>query len=381
MRIAIDDSAAFNQGAGIGRYARNLVPAMLRELPDAKTTILYAPEPSIGSRFAQETAAMFSPYQKIRIRRLPLDRRRMDQLWFRARLPIPIEVWTGIRDLIYSPDFTAPPSLRAPTIVTVHDLAFEIVPERAPESLRRFLSAVVPRQINRAAAIVAVSKTTKNDLESRYGIQQGRVVVIPNAADERFFSAPPLSAEARRRLALPDQFLLVVGTIEPRKNHLNLFAAIERLPQHACQPLVVAGRIGWDAHEIIAKAEALQRAGRVILLDHVDDNVLPSLYASASAVVYPSWYEGFGLPVLEALASGTPVIASDIPAHREVAHNLATFVDPGDVDDLADVIRNALESRDEQPGLSEQRRARARSYSWERSGQMLANLFREVAAT
>jgi glycosyltransferase involved in cell wall biosynthesis len=353
----------------------------LNNLPDAEAVLFYAPEPNSGAKFADNALAMFPPNARFRVRRAPFDRRRMDQLWFRACLPVPIELWSGKTDLVYSPDFTAPPALRAPTIVTVHDLAFEIVPERAPEALRSFLSAVVPRQIRRSTAIVAVSETTKRDLIDRYGVSAERITVVPNAADERFFGATALSPEERRSMDLPERFLLTVGTIEPRKNHIALFDALHLLPASVSIPLVIAGNVGWVADGIVARANALQAAGRVILLGHVDDRLLPRLYSSATAIVYPSWYEGFGLPVLEGLASGVPVIASDVPAHREVAGEQATLVPPGDAAAIAAEIERVLTSETSDPAQIELRRSQARRYSWDGSGQVLAALFREVTGT
>ncbi|MCC6791434.1 MAG: glycosyltransferase family 4 protein, partial [Thermomicrobiales bacterium] len=327
MRIAIDQSAGFNQGAGIGRYARNLVPALVDRMPNARFTLWYAPEN--GARFLDEAIDPFTDTMDVRVRRTRCPRRRMDQLWFRLRAPWPIELWTGRQDLVYSPDFTAPPSMRAPRIVTVHDLAFQIVPERAPEGLRRYLSAAVPRAVGEAAAVVAVSETTRHDVIDRLGVAPERISVVPNAADGRFFTAAPLDEAQRRRLGLPEQYLLTVGTLEPRKNHLTLFRALDMLPAGSRLPLVVVGRVGWSAGEIVAEARARQEQGTVILLDYLADDFLPGLYAGAAALIYPSWYEGFGLPVLEGLATGVTVVASDVPAHREVAGEQAIYAPPG----------------------------------------------------
>src|SRR5215213_10480130 len=121
------------------------------------------------------------------------------------------------------------------------------------------------------------------------------------------------------------------------------------MPENLSIPLVIAGKVGWAADDIVARATALQATGRVILLDHVDDRLLPRLYSSATAVVYASWYEGFGLPVLEGLASGVPVIASDVPAHREVAGEQARFVPPGDAAAIAAEIERVLTSGTSDP--------------------------------
>jgi glycosyltransferase involved in cell wall biosynthesis len=375
VRIAIDQSAGFNQGAGIGRYARNLVPALAAQLPGATLTLWYSPD--AGAPFAQCATAPFVSRPGTSIKRSMIGRRRMDQLWFRLRAPLPIELWTGRQDLIYSPDFTAPPTIRTPRVVTVHDLAFEIVPERAPEGLRSYLSAVVPRAVRDAAAVVAVSETTRRDLIERMGVAPEKITVVPNAADDRFFNAQPLAAVQRQALGVPERYLLTVGTIEPRKNHLNLFAALDQVPLESQLPLVVVGRVGWSAAEIMSAAKDRQLAGQVILLDYLADEHLPGLYAGAAALVYPSWYEGFGLPVLEGLAAGIPVIASDVPAHREIAGDQAIFVPPHEPAAIAMAlisVAGTLSSESERGA----RRQRAARYSWDKSGTILAGVFNEV---
>jgi glycosyltransferase involved in cell wall biosynthesis len=381
MRVAVDISAAVNQGAGIGRYARRLIPETAALLADDSFRLWYAPEPEVGPRHLEETRTAFGSTRNATFRQSRFHRRRMDQLWFRVRLPVPIELWTGKCDLVYSPDFTAPPAFRTPSFVTIHDLAFEIVPERAPAALRNYLSQVVPRQVERASAVVTVSETTKLDLQERMSVPAGKITVVSNAADERFFAAEPLADADRASIGVPKDYLLAVGTLEPRKNHLNLFRAIERLPRGYDVPLVVAGRVGWSADDILRSANTLREAGRVILLDYVDDRLLPGLYAGALAVVYPSWYEGFGLPVLEGLASGTPVIASRVPAHVEVAGDQAIFVDPGEPAEIAEAMSEVLDGRYQGAELRLARRARARRYSWRDSARTLAELMRTMATS
>jgi glycosyltransferase involved in cell wall biosynthesis len=378
MRLLVDDSAAFNQGAGIGRYARNVLPAAVRRLPSARVTLWYAPSGPGPAPFGQATSDGFRGMATPRIRRSPLSRRRMDQLWFRARMPLPVQVLAGPADLIYSPDFTAPPSGRTPRVVTVHDLAFIVRPESAPAALRRYLSAVVPRQIEGAARVVAVSEATRRDLIERLGADPARIALVPNGVEDRFFAPSPLAEATRARLGVPADYLLTVGTLEPRKNHQQLFRAIELLDGRAELPLVVAGRPGWDFEPILRAAEPLRRRGRIILLDYVPDAELPGLYAGAAAVVYPSWYEGFGLPVVEALAAGVPVVASDVPALVEVAGNSAILVDPGRPEAIAEAIERSLGPEQRSDAECERRRRQARRYSWDASGEILARVFADV---
>lgn len=378
LRLAIDDSAAFNQGAGIGRYARNLVPAAMKLLAESDLTLWYAPARPGQAEFAEATLAAFAGQRDPRVRRGPLSRRRMDQIWFRAQVPLPFRLLAGRAELVYSPDFTVPPDLGTPRIVTVHDLAFLIHPEYAPGPLRHYLSSVVPSQIDQAARVIVVSQTTAHDLQERLKVDPARITVVPNGVDDRFFAAQPFDSNARALLGVPDEYLLTVGTLEPRKNHLSLFAALECLPLGSTPPLVVAGRKGWEYEPILRAAEPLRQSGRVIMLDYVPDALLPSLYAGAAAVLYPSWYEGFGLPVLEAMATGVPVVASDVPTLREVGGDTVLFASPSLPEGIASSIEQALSSDQSHESMVKRRRERARQYRWSTSGSILAQVITEV---
>ncbi|MCC6704659.1 MAG: glycosyltransferase family 4 protein, partial [Thermomicrobiales bacterium] len=309
MRLIVDASAAVNQGAGIGRYARNLLPRLAERLPGSDLTALIARDPGADSAVSADGLGRLTD-AGYRIKSLPFDRRWADILWFRARLPLVAQLFGGRADLVYSPDFTAPPALRTPSIVTVHDLAWEVAPQFTPAPLRAYLQSVVPRQVAQAAAVVAASRTTANDLQERYGVGPERITIVSNGVDERFFDARPLDEVTRLSLALPADYLLMVGTIEPRKNHLGAFEAVLRSRAAADLPLVVAGRRGWADDEVVARMLDLQERGRVIWLEYVPDPLLPALYAGAAATIYPSWYEGFGIPALEAMAAGSPLVTS-----------------------------------------------------------------------
>lgn len=381
FRVLVDHSAAFHQGAGIGRYARRVVPAAAAALPRARWTLFHAPSRPGRPRFEAETIAAFAETGvAVRVRRVPLSRRRLDQLWFRARLPLPVQVFGGGADVVYSPDFTAPPAGGVPRVMTVHDLAFLVRPDLVPGALRRYLEAVVPRQIATAARVVAVSETTRRDLIERLGVSPDRIAVVPNGVEERFFAADPLGDGDRRRYGLPAAYLLCVGTIEPRKNHATLFRALSRWAAGVDLPLVVVGRRGGEAGSILAEAEPLRRDGRLVVLGYVADALLPALYAGAAATVYPSWYEGFGLPVLESLAAGVPTVTSDAPALREIGGGATIVAPAGDAEALGAAIEEALSAGRQGQAASGARRAVARDATWEAAGRALGGVLMAAAA-
>ncbi len=379
LHVIVDASAAFNQGAGIGRYARSVVPAAAQALLGASFGLFYAPVRSGTARFAAETLAAFPRSCPVTVHRAPLSRRRADQLWFRARVPFPLQIFTGSADLVYSPDFTAPPAWRVPRVVTVHDLAFLIHPEHTPARLRSYLQRTVPQQVASAQRVIVVSETTKRDLIERLGVREEKIVVVPNGVDERFFAASPLTEANRETLNLPKEYLLTVGTVEPRKNHVTLFAALRLLELRIDMPLIVAGRRGWDVEPIVEAAGDLVRKGRVQFVDYVPEPLLPGLYAGAAAVIYPSWYEGFGLPVLEGLAAGVPTVTSDAPALVEVGGGATIVTNAASAEDLAAAIEQALTPAERSARRRDERQRQARRYSWEAAGARLASAMRDVA--
>jgi glycosyltransferase involved in cell wall biosynthesis len=379
MRLLIDDSAAFNQAAGIGRYARNVLPPALGELagmPGLELTVFWAPERRGDAPFARATLESLPTSIPKTVRRSPISRLRLDQLWHRAGMSAGAKAIAGSADLVYCPDFLAPPLARTPTIVTVHDLAFLVCPERAPRGLVAFLRAAVVRQVRSADAVAVVSETSRRDVVERLGIAPDRAWIVPNGVDERFYCAQPPGAGVRTRLGLPERYLLMVGTLEPRKNHEGAFAAMRAMNGRLDMPLLVAGKDGWEFEPIRRVAADLVATGRVRFLDFVPDADLPSLYAGAAALVYPSWYEGFGLPVLEALAAGIPVATSDAPALREVGGDLVEVASPADPEALAGAIDRALASDQNSGAARAARRARARQFGWPAAGSALARLLR-----
>jgi glycosyltransferase involved in cell wall biosynthesis len=374
MRIGIDYTAAAWQGAGIGRYTRELVRAAVAMGGPFRYTLFYAAGGlPAHSPYVQDLRRLCADYPTVRARPLPLSPRLLTILWQRLRLPLYAEVFTGPLDVLHAPDFVLPPC-RARTIVTVHDLTFMILPDCFEPTLHRYLARVVPRSLRRADMILAVSQATRDDLVRLLPIAPERVVVIPHGVNPRFRPLPPHEIEPeRQRLGLPPAFFLFVGTLEPRKNLVRLLEAYDYLWRQeghrtSLPHLVIAGRKGWLYQEIFATVARLQLHDRVLFAGFLDDADLPTVYNLSRAFVYPSQYEGFGLPVIEAMACGTPVVTSAVSSLPEVVGDAAVLVDPDDHTAIAAGMQAALQQA-QSLGAAGQRRVRR--FVWEQSARAL----------
>ncbi|CAN5881637.1 N/A [soil metagenome] len=353
-----------NQHAGIGRYARGIAGPLAAMLAPKTVNWWYAGD-AAEEPPAQDLLHELSKSQHHRVERSRLSRTSVNRLYFRLGLPVSSLMKLGNAKTAYSPDFTVPSPRGSRTAITIHDLAWQVHPELAPAGLRRFLDQVVPSQLAKADRVFTVSEATRIEILERFQIEESRIVVAPNAADDRFFQRQPGNSLALSDVSLPEDYVLMVGSIEPRKNHVNVLQAVGRVPD--CPALVIVGGRGWDDDEIWRRIMTAEPAGGVHAKGHVPDQELAQLYAGARAVISASWYEGFGLPVLEGLASGVRVVASDIPAHREVAGPYAVYVQPGDVESIADGIIRALEMGKPVDAEKLGQQGWARRFSWSQS--------------
>ena len=363
-RILIDITAAVRQGAGIGRYARELTRAILSMFPQHRYTLFYAGPVRFPPTWAHGP--------RVHLRAAPLPERGMVWLWHRLSLPLPVELFAGPADLIYSPDFLLPPTLLGrPTLLTVHDLSFEIMPETLPEPLVAYLRRNVPRAVRRATHILADSESPRQDLVRLWGVPPERITVLYSGVEPRFrpVEDPERQAQVRARYGLgPWPFVLTVGTVQPRKNYPRLIEAFAILVREGIFPqghLVIVGEQGWKAEGTF---EAIRRSGlmdRIHWLGFVADEDLPALYSAASAFVLVSRYEGFGLPALEAMACGTPVVASRTSSLPEVVGDAGILVDPESVEEIAQGLRMVLTDPERRATLRAMGLERARRFTWE----------------
>jgi glycosyltransferase involved in cell wall biosynthesis len=404
MRIGIDYTSAIWQGAGIGRYTRELVRAIVEQGGDFRYTLFYAAGGvERANPYLADLDRLRAAHPNVRATPIPLSPRRLTQLWQRLRVPLPVELFTGWLDLLHAPDFVLAPT-RARTLLTIHDVSFLVHPECAVPSMVRYLSDAVPRSLRRADAVVADSQATRRDLARLLGYDSARVTVVYPGVSPRFRPLPPEETEpVRARLGLPERFLLFVSTLEPRKNLVRLIEAFAQLLQIAdCRfqitdpnlqsticnlQLVIAGRRGWLYEEIFAAIERLGLGDRVRLLDFVDDKDLPALYNLAWAFAYPSIYEGFGFPALEALACGVPVVTADNSSLPEVVGDptsgagepAAVLAPAEDVAALAAALGRVVSDAALRARLREAGPVRARQFTWERAAQQVLECYRQTA--
>lgn len=343
LRVAMDLEHTRQSRAGIARYTNGLLAAM-REVPDIE---------------------LFGVGGGPLVRRDTLDKRlttlRQDLWWYphagrRAAESLGAQVY-------HSPLPRGPLSRGAtPTVITVHDLVPLHYPETTTPWSRLYARLTFERVLGAAHLILTPSKDTADDLQRSLGMSASRIRVVPNGVDTFFFDA------ASGPSPVPGRFVLFVGTPEPRKNLRRLVDAMNALRARGRpESLVIAGGGGWGGINFGGAA--------VTMLGRVSDDALRTLYRHAACLAIPSLHEGFGLPAIEAMAAGTPVVASDRGALREVTGGAAVLVNPFDSDSIASGIVEAIESRER---MSEPGRARARCFTWARSAGLLADAYREL---
>jgi len=377
LNIGIDYTAALKQGGGIGRYTRGLVTALAQLDQQNQYTLMLTPDAP------REGLAFFQPHPNFSHKRYPLPERWMTIGWHRLYLPLPVEWFCGPVDLFHSPNFILPPTRRAKRLLTVHDLSFIRHPQGAVDNLRRWLEKVVPRSLARADHVLADSQSTKQDLIDIFNVSPAQITVVGAGVEARFQPITDVTRlnQVRRRYRLPpENFILSVGTLEPRKNFTGLIHAFEQSPVRETHHLVIAGGKGWLYDEIFATAANSSVADRIHLIGFVADEDLPALYSLAHLFAYPSHYEGFGIPIIEAMACGTPVVCANNSSLPEVAGNAAWQVAATDTIALSEAIyclgvENSLREKYIERGITQ-----AKKFNWPAAASRLLNVYSKLLA-
>ena len=372
MRITIDYTAAIRQRAGIGRYTRHLVSALAVADHKNQYTLFCAGE--------GPAPAYWPANFGVRVTRVPS--RALAVGWHKLKLPIAVERFSGDADIFHSPDFTLPPLRTARGVVTIHDLSFLKLPQCADPGLRDYLTKNVPRAVSRARRVLADSHNTKRDVVELLHVSDDKVAVVYAGVEPRFRPVRDAAqlARIRDRYRLPELFVLFVGTIEPRKNLSRLITAYSDLRRQVGLPhqLVISGAKGWLYDDIYEQVTREGLTEDVLFPGFVDDADLPALYTLADLFVFPSLYEGFGLPPLEAMACGTPVIASDNSSLPEVLGSAALLVPAEDTTAITGAMARVLGDADLRTRLSDLGRIQAARFTWAGTANQLMDEYQKV---
>lgn len=369
MRTGIDARLLHYQAGGISQYTRQLVNALARLDADNAYAILQMRQhdEEITPALNFQRAPCWTPAHH------PLER------W-----SLSLEVALLGLDILHTTDFIPPAAGYRRGIITVHDLNFLYFPELLTPESRRYYADQIAWAVRRADRIIAVSEATRRDLIERLHVPERRIAVIYEAAAPAFKPLPPADVAAvLARYALAPGYLLFVGTLEPRKNLPVVLAAYARLRERRADapPFVLAGRKGWLFQEIFATVARLDLARDVRFLDRPRREDFPALYGGAGALVLASRYEGFGLPVLEAMQCGTPVVASNRAALPEIIGDAGLLIDPDEPESIAAALERILYEDALRDDLRERGLARASRFSWTRTARETLNQYHLLAET
>ena len=350
-RAVVDGTPLLGSRTGIGRYTASLVRAL--------ATTSSVDVSMLGLTLRGWSRLRTDAPPGTRVTGFPVPARALRRCWARGAFP-PVEMLARSADVVHGTNFVLPPAVRTPGVVTVHDLAFLDAPEELPPAERE-LPDLVRRSVHRAAVVCTPTSAVGAEVCERFRVPRSKVAVTPLGVDPEWFAAVPPDERLRSRHGLPEEYLVFVGADGPRKNLSGLLRALDsRLP-----PLVVAGPGTSSPRD------------RVVRTGYLPDEELRRLVAGARALVLPSRDEGFGLPALEALACGVPVVCSDVAALREVTGGHATLFPSGDETALRDALGEVL-THSADPGSAAARREHAAGFSWKACAEATLDAYRRA---
>jgi glycosyltransferase involved in cell wall biosynthesis len=371
MKVTIDVSAAINGKAGLGRYAASLARSIDDEHPGsvrlfANRTSQSTIPPTLADLPLETVRAGYKPWRMA--------------VWIRQMFSIPHSRIAAGSDLYHATEHLLPPVKSIPTVLTVHDLIYKLFPQHHKRLNYWYLNAAMPLYVRRADHVIAISESTKHDLMRLYGTPEEKISVVYEAAAPNFKPQPAERiAAVRRKYDLPDRYLLVVGSIEPRKNLARLVRSLSIVRrEHPDLKLVIAGSLGWLVESFFEALDRFDQRNAVIITGYVPEDDLSPLYAGAAAAVLASLYEGFGLPILEAMACGAPVACSSTSSVGEIAGDAALTFDPECPGEITAALRKLLNDPTLRADLIEKGLAHADRFSWQRAARETWTVYEKV---
>jgi len=382
FRIGIDISTLLNHGPaiGAGRYIINLVRNLL-EIDNKNTYVLTGRYAS--TRYLEIAYNLKKNFEnnKIELKFYKTTQKKLD-LWNRLKFP-PIEFLGFKADILHCPDYLIPPTLNKNIILTIHDLAFIRFPEFNFEWFIKKYTREVKKNAQISKKIIADSKSTKNDIVRFFKIDSRKVDVVHLAADKTFrtLTADRIDKNILKKYKIDKKYILSVGTIEPRKNFITLIKAFNHIKQKKADfsyKLVIAGRTGWKSEDTYLERENSPYRNDILFIGRVPDKDLVQIYNQAELFVYPSLFEGFGLPPLEAMSCGLPVIASNTSSLKEVIGNAGILISPGDNIELKKRILYVLENEEIKEELKGKSLIQAKKFSWIDTARKTLEIYNKI---
>lgn len=371
MKIYYESNSLQGHRSGVGRFSISLLKALINVQPEIEFLLFHFP--GMADKDLENIEALGNTETKI-IKLIP---RKIFNLFMRLGIPVPLELMgIGGGDVYIFPDFISWPSLmHRKKYTVVHDLAFKYYPEYIQPRNLKYLNKQLGKSLNRSERILTVSQSTKKDLLKYYNVPEEKIDVIVCGIDHNIFRPRDRSSVVKvlTKYNLPDKYILFVGNIEPRKNiSLMIEAYAKSFKDHGIA-LVLVGQKGWNDGEI---NDSFKRHVElpIYILDYVENDDLAPLYTAASLFLYLSLYEGFGLPVIEAMACGCPVLASNVSSIPEIAGNSAMLIDPYDTDRVAGDLTKLLTDKKLLKELSHKGIERAKRFNWDITAKDLSKI-------
>ncbi len=375
MTLYIDITAAMHQYAGIARYAANLARALVyhhgHEHPFGLFHLRNRDTRPLSGLEDVPSRTVLSGYKPWRM-----------AVWLGQRLGIGFDRLLPDAALFHGTEHLLMPLHNVPTVLTVHDLVYHLFPAYHRSLNYWYLNTAMPLYVRRADAVITISESSKRDLMRYYETPEEKITVVHEAASSRFRPASAQAvAETKASYRLPDKYVLALGTIEPRKNLNRLVDAVLLLRQKDPElSLVIVGRAGWLCQDFFQHLEKLDDPRAVLLSGYVPDADLPAVITGATAYVLASFYEGFGLPILEAMACGTPVACSNTSSMPELGGDAARYFDPHDFQDMVAAISAVLEDADLREEMCQRGFEQAARFSWKRTARETLAVYERVLA-